>query len=114
MMGAIPMFVPTVTGGTRMIRKRMIPMLLVLILSVGVLTLAGCSKASSSSGSGDAEAIMESACGPCHSTDFLYKQSSDLDWEKTVDRMIKQRGADVSDADRPVLIEHLEAKTAGN
>lgn len=92
---------------------RRVTVSIVLVLTLTAAVLVGCTGGSGEATT-DPEAAIKDACGPCHSMEFLAKQSADLDWEKTVDRMIKQRGAALSDADKPVVIEYLKTQRAAN
>lgn len=49
----------------------------------------------------------ESACVACHSTDMLLQQKmNEKQWTATVEKMTRW-GADVSEKDKPVIIEYL-------
>src|SRR4051794_17085732 len=58
---------------------------------------------------GPAKAIVESKCTVCHGADYiLTKRASAQEWESTVNTMVS-RGADLSDAEIPVVIKYLSA-----
>lgn len=84
-----------------------------LVSTLTAAMLVGCAGGAGEATT-DPEVAIKDACGPCHSMEFLAKQSDDLDWEKTVDRMIKQRGAALSDADKPAVIEYLKVQNEGD
>lgn len=54
------------------------------------------------------EKIMVASCQGCH--DLRPIQTSAMDaagWTKVIDTMIKENGAEVADADKPVLVRYL-------
>jgi cytochrome c553 len=56
---------------------------------------------------GPAKAVIERACTVCHGVDYiLTKKASAQEWENTVNTMVS-RGADLSDAEIPVVVKYL-------
>lgn len=61
----------------------------------------------------DAKALFEAKCGVCHSVDRPKgKKKTREDWEKTVNRMIKNNGARVSDDEAKAIIDYLSKNYA--
>ncbi|HYM62104.1 MAG TPA: hypothetical protein VEZ11_14575 [Thermoanaerobaculia bacterium] len=56
---------------------------------------------------GRGKAQTEAACSACHSSELILQQTiTDKQWTATVEKMMRW-GAEVSDADKPVIIEYL-------
>jgi hypothetical protein len=56
---------------------------------------------------GPAKAIIERSCTGCHGVEnILGKRASKEDWDNTVNTMVS-RGADLSDAEIPVVVAYL-------
>jgi hypothetical protein len=76
----------------------------VLVASLVVVLLAACS------GGPSGRELLESRCDTCHSLELITSSDKTAQgWKVTVDRMI-MRGAELTDAERDILIEYLTDK----
>ena len=74
-----------------------------LVIAIAALACAIVSAQDSDKG----EALQNSACLSCHDLRPIQTAAYDRDgWKNVVDSMI-QKGADVKDADKPVLVDYL-------
>jgi cytochrome c553 len=82
---------------------RRLPQTALIILSLAVfLGAAGCSGARS-----EEESLFERGCGACHTTKTpLEKRKSLEEWRKTV-KVMRQRGAKISDEEEKRIAEYL-------
>ncbi|MBN2247695.1 MAG: hypothetical protein JW733_03260, partial [Coriobacteriia bacterium] len=67
--------------------------------------IAGCSDGT------DGASLVKSKCGSCHSVDWVTDAGADTraDWEGTVARM-EAKGLTVTDEERAIILEHLDAE----
>ncbi|MHB1342034.1 MAG: hypothetical protein ACYC77_11720 [Coriobacteriia bacterium] len=102
-------------------RGRLWVLALVVALVLSPAVLAGCAGTSdggdatgggsTDSGGGEVklsgEVLVAQRCTYCHNTERIDAASYDqAGWESTIDKMVK-KGAQVSDAEKPVIAEYL-------
>lgn len=91
-----------------------------LLLTVLVLLVSACSSTatptSTSAASGndgevdEVKALIDERCSECHSVNIVYNASYDeARWSELIDEMI-DRGADVSDEEKALMIDWLLAQ----
>ena len=81
-------------------------------VAAATAAFAGASAAQDAAAPDKGEQIMNASCTTCHDLRPIQTQALDADaWRREVASM-RDRGADVADADVPVLVEYL-AKTYG-
>ena len=76
-----------------------------ILAMLAVVLLAGCSSAASSS---DPASIVQTQCTRCHPIDRIKLAQHDLaGWQDTVQRMISNHGAQLSDTDAQAVATFL-------
>lgn len=75
------------------------------LISVALLLIiSGCTDSKNTI---DPDALLESRCGACHTTDYAKNaRKSKSDWEETVTRMMA-KGAKLSPEEKKSLVKHL-------
>lgn len=89
----------------------MAKMMLGIVLTL-LVVFTGCSKKSTDNGDGtlDGEPLVQERCASCHGLDRVYDADKNKEgWEESVDRMI-EKGAQLSEAERPAVIEYLSSR----
>lgn len=104
--------------------KKIITMILILLLITG-LVLTGCSSTepeevpeiqeeSTPAIEEGSEVellvtdLIESRCTTCHNLETAYKERPLDQWQEVIDRMVDQRGANLNDEEREIVVEYLE------